>query len=53
MNNKMAKNTYLSTIEFKKQIKQTRRTEIQWIWKTFLWFSGGRGVLGKQPRGEV
>ena len=25
MNNKMAINTYLSTIEFKKQTKQTRR----------------------------
>ena len=29
MNNKMAINTYLSTIESKKQIKQTRRTEIE------------------------
>ena len=27
MNNKMAINTYLSTIESKKQTKQTRRTE--------------------------
>ena len=29
MNNKMAKNMYLSTIECKKQSKQTRRTEIE------------------------
>ena len=27
MNNKMPKNTYISTIESKKQTKQTRRTE--------------------------
>ena len=27
MNNKMAKNTHVSTIESKKQTKQTRRTE--------------------------
>ena len=27
MNNKMAKNIYLSTTESKKQTKQTRRTE--------------------------
>ena len=32
MNNIMAINTYLSTIEFKKQTKQTRRTESEsWI----------------------
>ena len=36
MNNKMAMNTYLSTIESKKQTKQTRRTEIEsWIWRAF------------------
>ena len=29
MNNKMAINTYLSTIESKKQAKQTRRTETE------------------------
>ena len=34
MNNKMAKNTCLLTIESKKQIKQTRRTETEsWIWR--------------------
>ena len=34
MNNKMAMNTYLSTIESKKQTKQTRRTEKEsWIWR--------------------
>ena len=41
MNNKMAKNptnhnTYLSTIESKKQTKQTRRKETEpWIQKAF------------------
>ena len=34
MNNKMAMNTYLSTIESKKHTKQTRRTEKEsWIWR--------------------
>ena len=46
MNNKMAKNTYLSTIESKKQTKQTRRTKTEsWILRTFLmvanWELGG------------
>ena len=32
MNNKMAVNTYLSTIEYKNHTKQTRRTEAEsWI----------------------
>ena len=31
MNNKMAINTYLSTVEAKKQTKQTE----SWIWRTF------------------
>ena len=32
MNNKMVKYTYLSTIEYKKQTKQTRRTGTEsWI----------------------
>ena len=36
MNNKMTTNAYLSTIEYKKQTKQTRRTETEsWIWRTF------------------
>ena len=36
MNNKMAINTYLSTIESKKQTKQTKRTEIEsWIQRAF------------------
>ena len=46
MNNKMAKNTYLSTIESKKQTKQTRRTETEsWVWTLFSWLPDGR-VLG-------
>ena len=36
MNNKIAKNTNLSTIESKKLTKQTRRTETEsWISKAF------------------
>ena len=40
MNNRMAKkkkpHTVLSTIESKKQTKQTRRTETEsWIWRAF------------------
>ena len=36
MNNKMAINTYLSTIESKKQTKHTRRTETEsWIQRGF------------------
>ena len=36
MNNKMAKNTYLLTIESKNQTKQTRRTETEsWMWRVF------------------
>ena len=46
MNNKMAKNTYLSTIESKKQIKQTKTETESWIWRVFCWLPGGRGVWG-------
>ena len=36
VNNKMAINTYLSTVESKKQTKQTRRTETEpWIRRAF------------------
>ena len=36
MNKKMAIDTYLPTIESKKQTKQTRRTETEsWIWRAF------------------
>ena len=36
MNDKMAINTYLSTVESKKQTKQTRRTETEsWIQRVF------------------
>ena len=36
MNNKMAKNTNLSTIEYKKQTKPTRGTETEsWIQTAF------------------
>ena len=34
MNNKVAINTYLSTIESKNQTRETRRTETEsWIWR--------------------
>ena len=35
MNNKMAKNTYLSTTESKKQTKQTRTETESWIQRVF------------------
>ena len=36
INNKMSKNTNLSTTESKKQTKQTRRTETEsWRWRVF------------------
>ena len=35
MNKKMAINTYISTIESKKQTKQTRTETESWIWRTF------------------
>ena len=36
MDNKMAINTYLSTIESKKQTKQTGGKETEsWIWRAF------------------
>ena len=36
MNSKMAKYTNLSTIEAKKQTKQTRKAETKsWIWRAF------------------
>ena len=47
MNNKMAINTYLSTIESKKQTKQTRKTETDsWIQTAFQWLPDGRGWSG-------
>ena len=47
---KMAKNTNLSTIESKKQTKQTSRTEtesdMKIIWKVTSWEEGGDGEKG-------
>ena len=38
---------HISTIESKKQTKQTRRIETEsWIWRVFCWLPGGRGVWG-------
>ena len=53
MNNKMAKNTYPSKIESKKQTKQTRRTETEpWIWEHFdgCQMGGGHGGMGDEVR---
>ena len=47
-NNKMAINTHLSTTEFNKQTKQTRRTEIEsWIRRVFLMVARWEGHLGE------
>ena len=49
MNNKMAINAYVSTIESKKQTKQTRRTETEsWIQRAFSWLPDGRRVWGSR-----
>ena len=57
MNNKMAMNTYLSTIESKKQTKPRRRTETEpWIGcrEHFdAYQRGGRfGEMGEEVRGR-
>ena len=47
MNNKMSINTYLLTIESKKQTKQTRSTETElWIQRVFSWLPDGSGLGG-------
>ena len=50
MNNKMAINTYLSTIESKKQTKQTRTETESWMQRTVWWLPdescGGVGDAG-------
>ena len=53
MNNKMAKNTYLSTIESKKQAKQTRRTEPHGCRECFdgSLMGGCCGGMGEEVRG--
>ena len=53
MNNKMAINTCLSTIEFKKQTKQTKTETESCIWK---YFDGGQmggayGEMSEEVRG--
>ena len=51
MNNKMVANTYLSTIESKKQTKQTRRTEPEsWIHHGCQMEGDYRG-MGEKVRG--
>ena len=53
MNNKMAKNTYLSTIECKKQTKQRRTETESWIQRAFSWLPNGKGYggMGEEVRG--
>ena len=54
MNNKMTINTYLPTIESKKQTKQTRRTETEsWIQRHFdgCQMGGECCILGEKVRG--
>ena len=43
MNNKMAIDTNLWTIDSKKQTKQTRTETESWIWRVFWWLPDGRG----------
>ena len=43
MNNEMAINTYLSTIEPKKETRETRKTETElWIQRIISWLPDGR-----------
>ena len=53
MNNKMAKNTYLLTIDSKKQNKQTRTGTESCIQRMFWWLTDGQGCgeMGKEVRG--
>ena len=54
MNNKMAINTYLSTIESKKQTEQTRTETESQIWRAFrdgCQMGGGCGGMGEEVRG--
>ena len=47
MNIKMTINSQLSTIESKKQTKQTSRTETEsQTWRTLGWWPVGRGASG-------
>ena len=52
MNNKMAKNTYPSTIESKKQSKQIRTEAETWIQRVFQWLpdDGCCRGMGEQMR---
>ena len=52
MSNKMAKNSYPSKVESKKQTKQTRTETESQIWRAFRWLPGGRGVWKNRLRGE-
>ena len=54
MNNKMAINTYLSTIDSKKKTRQARRAETEsWIQRVFSWLLDRRGCrgMGEEVRG--
>ena len=54
MNNNTGINTYLWTIESKRQSNQTRRTETEsWIQRAFSWLPNGKGYggMGEEVRG--
>ena len=52
MDNKIAKNTYLSTLESKKQTKQTRRTETEsWVENILMVARWKCGRMGEEVRG--
>ena len=53
MKNKMAKNTYLSTIKSKKQTKQTKRTETHGYRECFhgCQMGGECGGMGEKVKG--
>ena len=57
MNDKIAINTYLSTIEFKNQTKQTRRTETEsWTQSVLMvarWEEGGGKWVKRSGDQEV
>ena len=49
MNNRMTKNTYVSTTETERQTKQIKRIETEsWIERAFGWLPDGRQVWGKE-----
>ena len=52
VNNKMAINTYPSTIESRKQTKQIRTETESWIQRMFQWLPDGGRVRGMGRKGK-